>query len=81
MSESFAANIQLNSRYTRRDSGASSEPDESGGKYVYISPGLSYALAGGFQIYGYVQVPLYQNVNGIQLTQSTSYVAGMSYRF
>lgn len=81
VSESFAANIQLNSRYTRRDSGPNAEPDESGGKYVYISPGLSYALAGGFQIYGYVQVPLYQNVNGIQLTQSTSYVAGVSYRF
>ncbi|MEO5862432.1 MAG: transporter [Burkholderiales bacterium] len=79
--ESFAANVQLNTRYKRRDSGDKAEPDESGGKYVYVSPGLTYAFARGFQIYGYVQVPLYQNVNGIQLTQSTSYVAGVSYRF
>ena len=79
--ESFAATIQLNTRYKRRDSGDNAEPDESGGKYVYVSPGLTYAFARGFQIYGYVQVPLYQNVNGIQLTQSTSYVAGVSYRF
>ncbi len=79
--DAFAANIQLNTRYKRRDSGANAEPDESGGKYVYLSPGLSYAFAKGFQIYGYVQVPLYQNVNGVQLTQSTSYVAGVSYRF
>lgn len=79
--EAFAANVQLNTRYKRRDSGAHAEPDESGGKYAYLSPGLSYAFAKGFQIYGYVQVPLYQNVNGVQLTQSTSYVAGVSYRF
>lgn len=79
--EAFAANVQLNTRYKRRDSGAHAEPDESGGKYVYFSPGLSYAFAKGFQIYGYVQAPLYQNVNGVQLTQSTSYVAGVSYRF
>jgi predicted porin len=79
--EAFAANLQLNNRYKRRDSGANAEPDESGGKYVYLSPGLSYAFASGFQVYGYVQVPLYQNVNGVQLTQSTSYVAGVSYRF
>ena len=81
VSESFTANVQLNTRYRRRDSGANAEPDESGGKYVYASPGLSYAIAGGFQIYGYVQVPLYQNVNGVQLTQNMSYVAGVSYRF
>ena len=79
--ESFAANVQLNTRYKRRDSDANAEPDESGGKYVYVSPGLSYSFAQGFQIYGYAQVPLYQNVNGVQLTQSTSYVVGMSYRF
>jgi hypothetical protein len=81
VTEAFAANVQLNTRYKRRDSGANAEPDESGGKYVYLSPGLSYGFATGVQIYGYVQVPLYQNVTGIQLTQSTSYVVGVSYDF
>ena len=79
--ESFAANVQLNTRYKRRDTGANAEPDESGGKYVYFSPGLSYAFREGFQVYGYVQVPLYQNVSGVQLTQNTSYVVGAGYRF
>ncbi len=81
VTEAFAANLQLNSRFKRRDSGGNAEPAESGGKYLYLSPGVSYEFAGGLQISGYVQVPLYQNVNGIQLTQSTSYVAGLSYRF
>lgn len=79
--DALTANLQLNSRYKRRDSGANAEPTESGGKFVYISPGISYAFASGFQIYGYVQVPLYQNVNGVQLTQRPSYVAGVGYRF
>ena len=81
VSDAFATNLQINTRYKRRDSGANAEPNESGGAYVYLSPGLSYAFADGFQVYGYVQVPLFQDVNGIQLTQSSSYVAGVSYRF
>jgi hypothetical protein len=81
VTDNLTANLQVNTRYKRRDGGANAEPAESGGKFAYISPGISYAFAGGFQIYGYVQVPLYQNVNGVQLTQSTSYVAGVGYRF
>jgi Putative MetA-pathway of phenol degradation len=81
VTDAFSANLQLNSHFKRRDRGANAEPDESGGKYLYLSPGVSYAFGGGLQGSFYVQVPLYQNVNGIQLTQSTSYVAGLSYRF
>ncbi len=81
VTDAFAANLQLNTRYKRRDSGANGEPDESGGKFVYLSPGVSYAFAAGIQIYAYVQVPLYQSVNGVQLTQSTGYVVGVNYRF
>jgi Putative MetA-pathway of phenol degradation len=81
ITESFAANVQLNTRYKRRDAGANAEPDESGGKYIHVSPGLSYAFGKGVEIYAYLQVPLYQNVNGIQLTQSMSYLAGASFRF
>ena len=33
------------------------------------------------EIYGYVQVPLYQQVNGVQLTQKGSGLVGASYRF
>ena len=81
VTHAFATNVQLNTRYKRRDSGANSEPDESGGTYIYFSPGMSYAFATGTQIYAFVQVPLYQSVNGVQLTPSTSYVVGLNYRF
>lgn len=81
VTEALAANLQLNARFKLRDRGVNAEPEESGGKYLYLSPGLSYGFGSGFQISCYVQVPLYQSVNGIQLTQSTSYVVGLSYRF
>lgn len=81
ITDAFAANIQLNNRVRCRDSGGNAESEESGGKYVYISPGLSYGFENGWQIYAYVQVPLVQNVNGIQLNPSTSYVVGLNFRF
>ena len=81
MTESFSGNLQLNGRYKRRDSGANAEPDESGGRYVFLSPGLSFMVTPSLEIYGYVQVPLYQNVNGVQLTQDRNFLVGASYHF
>ena len=33
-----------------------------------ISPGLSYAATETLQVYGFLQKPVYQHVNGVQLT-------------
>jgi hypothetical protein len=73
--------IQLNALYKGRDSGAQAEPDDTGGKFVFISPGISYAVAKNFQVYGFVQKPLYQYVNGVQLTADWSALVGVSARF
>ncbi|MEO6023194.1 MAG: TonB-dependent receptor [Burkholderiales bacterium] len=81
ITEALSANLQLNGRYKRRDRGSNAEPDESGGRYVFLSPGVSFMVAPGLEIYGYVQVPLYQNVNGVQLTQDRNFLVGVSYHF
>lgn len=73
--------IQLNVLAKRRDSGAQAEPDDSGGRFVSISPGLSYAVSDSVQIYAFVQKPVYQHVNGVQLTASRAFVVGVSGRF
>ncbi len=39
----------------------------SGGNLAYLSPGLSVRLGGGTSVYGFVQVPVYQNVGSLQL--------------
>jgi hypothetical protein len=73
--------LQLNALVRGRDSGAQAEPDDSGGKHVFISPGMSYAVTKNLQVYGFVQRAVYQYVNGVQLTSDWSGVAGISLRF
>jgi hypothetical protein len=73
--------IQVNALYKGRDSGVQAEPEDTGGKFLFVSPGISYAVAKNFQVYGFVQKPIYQYVNGVQLTADWSAVAGVSARF
>jgi hypothetical protein len=73
--------LQLNVLYKDRDKGEEAEPDDSGGKFVFVSPGLSYVLVRNIQVYGFIQLPIYQYVNGVQLTADWAAVAGVSVRF
>ena len=73
--------LQLNTLWKDRDSGAKAEPDDTGGTFVHLSPGINVALSEKTQLYGFVQVPLYQRVNGVQLTADWSVAAGLSHRF
>ncbi|HEX6006054.1 MAG TPA: hypothetical protein VFZ14_18835 [Burkholderiales bacterium] len=73
--------IQLNALYRGKDSGLQAEPEDTGGRFLYVSPGVSYALAQATQIYAFIQKPLYQHVNGVQLTADWSAVIGVSTRF
>jgi hypothetical protein len=72
---------QLNLLHKYRDRGAEAEPESSGGNFVFVSPGMSWALTRSLQVYGFVQLPLYQSVNGVQLTADWAAVAGISTRF
>jgi hypothetical protein len=73
--------LQLNYLHRWRDRGSDAEPANSGGDFLYVSPGLSFALTQAVQVYGFVQLPLYQYVNGVQLTADWAAVAGVSARF
>lgn len=80
MTRSLNAQLQLNLLWKDRDQGLNAEPDDSGGCYVFLSPGASYVLTKQIQLYGFVQLPLYQYVNGTQLTADWSAVAGISWK-
>lgn len=73
--------VQLNGIHKGNDSGAHAEPEDSGGDFLFISPGLSLALSQPLSVYGFVQLPLYQRVNGVQLTADWGGVIGVSYVF
>lgn len=73
--------LQLNALYRASDRGAQAEPEDSGGKFVFFSPGLSYAFTRELQLYGFVQLPVYQNVTGVQLAARYAVVVGVNARF
>lgn len=69
---------QLNYVHKRSDRGSEAEPDSSGGRYLYASPGLSYAIAPATQVYVFYQVPVHRHVDGVQLTANRALVVGLS---
>lgn len=73
--------LQLNLQDKSRDSGSNAEPQDSGGYSVNLSPGFSYRIASATQVYGFVQKPIYQYVNGAQLTADFSVALGLSIQF
>ena len=88
LGSSTSALLQLNYQDNARDSGLAAPADASGvpgtstgGRFLYLSPGVSFAVVPGTNLYGLVQVPLYQYVNGEQLTASKSFTVGINHRF
>jgi hypothetical protein len=73
--------VQLNLVHKQADKGINAEPTESGGRYVFLSPGVTYALSSNLQVYGFVQQALYRHVTGVQLTADRAFLMGMSGRF
>lgn len=81
MNEAAALMLQANALFRSRDSGVQAEPEDSGGRAWYLSPGFSYAFTKELQAYAFLQLPLYQYVNGVQLTAGKSAVVGVSAKF
>ena len=77
----WQALLQVNSMIKGKDSGAKAEPDLSGSKSVFLSPGLIYSLTHDLQLYSFVQLPIYRFYNGTQLSVDWAFVAGATMRF
>jgi hypothetical protein len=72
--------VQLNFVHKGKDSGSEAEPDDSGGRFLHLSPGVSYAISDNLQVYGFYQQALYRHVNGVQLTANHAFLVGLSGR-
>jgi hypothetical protein len=73
--------LQANARVRGRDD----SPDEqdhllTGGRYLFLSPGVRIS-AGRAAWYALLQLPVYQRVNGIQLTSQRNFISGVQWRF
>ena len=84
---SLSGLLQLNAQWNATDSGTNAALSpvtggaSSGGRSVALTPGLSYAFMADANLYGLLQLPLYQYVNGEQLTASRSITVGINHRF
>lgn len=81
VSDALALQLQLNALYTRRSRGARAEPENTGGTLVTLSPGVSWTVGDATQLYAWYQRPVYQHVNGVQLSTRDAFVLGLSQRF
>jgi hypothetical protein len=78
---SFVPTVQLNARYAKTDSGEAADTYATGGKLVYLTLGGILPVTENFAPYANVQLPIYQNVNGIQLTPKYTVSVGARYSF
>ena len=79
--EHFIPSLQINARIEGRESGENADVDNSGATLVYLSPGVNFQVAGALHGYAYVQLPIYQRVNGLQLEPRYTATVGVYYTF
>ena len=75
-SQALGTVLQLNLRHRRHDGDAQAEPANSGFTTLALSPGVTVATGGASTLYAYVQLPVYQNVRGIQLVPRSAFALG-----
>lgn len=78
-SEQIMPQLQVNARIAGKDAGANAAPDDSGGKIIYLSPGVTFPVTEKVKLYAFIQWPVYQNLNGYQL--APKYTASVGTRF
>lgn len=74
--------LQLNAQTRGHDT--DSDPaghDNSGGRLLYISPGITFNLGAGWHGHLFIQFPVYQKVYGVQLAPTRIISVGASYKF
>lgn len=81
MTPDWSLLLQANLARRERDSGPEAEPELSGSTTLSLSPGASVALGARDTLYGLVQVPVYQKVNGVQLMPRASLALGWTHSF
>lgn len=74
---------QVNARMTSKDDVGKTdeERDLTGGRFIYVSPGIRFLFAPRTSAYAFVQLPVYQHVNGLQLTSKANYAIGVRQQF
>jgi hypothetical protein len=80
-SKGVVPQLNLNAKHESKDMGESADTANSGGDSVYLSPGVTVDVVGNLKAYGFIQIPVYLDVNGYQLVPQWTSTLGLTYRF
>ena len=79
--ESFIPTLQINARTVNTDSGDAADKFSTGGTLVYFTPGIIFPVSETVSVYSNLQIPLYQNLSGIQLSPAYIFSIGTRLSF
>lgn len=73
--------LQVNARTVGRDDGVEADAENSGGTHIDLSPGVTVAVSKQTRLYGFVQLPIYQRVGGLQLASRWTASVSLNFAF
>jgi hypothetical protein len=73
--------LQVNLVHKAPDQGALADIQNTAGTVAYVSPGLTAEVFASLHIFGFVQLPVYRNLYGLQLFPHYTASVGASYGF
>jgi len=76
----FTPQLQVNLKTEAREHGAEADTANSGGTLAYLSPGVTAEVTGRSSAFVFVQLPVYQRVNGLQLEPRWIVSIGLRYK-
>ena len=77
----FTPELQVNINCFGRETGPEGDFDNSGGTQVYLSPGTTADVTKTVSDFVYVQLPVWQRLNGLQLQPDLLFTTGVHGRW
>src|ERR1700692_3763459 len=71
--------MQLNLSRKEADQGALADVPDTAGTVAYLSPGMTIEVVAKLHLYGFVQLPVYSNLDGYQLFPHWTAAVGANY--
>ncbi len=79
--DAFTPTVQINGRNVNTDSGDAADKFSTGGTLIYLTPGVIVPVTSRVSAYSNLQIPVYQNVNGIQIAPTSIFSIGARIAF
>lgn len=79
--EKVLASLQLNFRRAARDQFFGDNVPSTGGRWLYVTPGVRFEATPNTGLYAHLQIPIYQYVNEVNIVPRYGLIMGVSHVF